>query len=57
MSKENKVQSSIPKALICMKEDLNNFQNQNTKTVCSISGLMGLATITQPLEEKSFADG
>ena len=27
----------------------------NTKTVCSISGLMVLATITQPLEGKFFA--
>ena len=39
------------------KEGLSTFLSQNTKTVCSISGLMGLATITQPLEEKSFADG
>ncbi len=39
-----------------MKGGLSTFPSQNTKTVCSISGLMGLATITQPLEEKSFAD-
>ncbi len=39
-----------------MKGDLNNFQSQNTKTVCSISGLMELATITQQLEEKFFAN-
>ena len=35
-----------------MKEDLIVFQSQNTKTVCSISGLMVLATITQQLEGK-----
>ena len=40
-----------------MKKDLNNFQNQNIKTECSISELMVLATITQPVEEKFFADG
>ena len=40
-----------------MKEDLNNFQNQNTKTGCFISELMVLVTITQPLEGKFFADG
>ena len=33
-----------------MKEDLKNFQSQNTKTVCFISALMVLATITQLLE-------
>ena len=38
-----------------MKEDLKNFQSQNTITVCSILGLMVLATITQPLEGKFFA--
>ena len=39
-----------------MKEDLKNFQNQNTKTVCSTLGLMAPATTTQPLEGKFFAD-
>ena len=39
-----------------MKEDLNNFQNQNTKTACSISEPMVLVTITQPLEKKLFAN-
>jgi len=57
MRKENEIQSSTPKVLTCMKEDLNIFQSQNTKTECSISGLMVLATITQPLEGKFFADG
>ena len=45
------------KILTCTKEDLKNFQNQNTKTVCFTSGLMVLATITQQLEGKFFADG
>ena len=40
-----------------MKEDLNYFQSQDSKTVCSISGLMVVATITQPLEGKFFANG
>ena len=40
-----------------MKGDSKNFQSQNIKTVCSISGQMVLATITQLLEEKSFANG
>ena len=40
-----------------MKEDLNNFQSHNTKTVCSISGLMVLATITPPQEGKIIANG
>ncbi len=40
-----------------MKDDLNNFQSQNTKTVCSTSGLMLVATIAQLLEGKFFADG
>tara|TARA_Y100001968_G_scaffold263475_1_gene252080 strand:+ start:200 stop:385 length:186 start_codon:yes stop_codon:yes gene_type:complete len=39
-----------------MKEDLKNFQSQNTKTVCSISDLMVVAIITQPPERKYFAD-
>ena len=36
---------------------LEQFSKSKYKTVCSISGLMVLATIIQPLEEKSFADG
>jgi len=39
-----------------MKEDLKNIQSQNIKTEYSISGPMVLATITQPLEGKFFAD-
>ena len=39
-----------------MKEDLNNFQSLNTKTVCSISELMAIAIITQQLEGKFFAN-
>ena len=57
MSRGNAIQSSIPKALTCMKEDLNNFQSLNTKTVCSISELMVLVIITPQLEGKFFADG
>tara|TARA_B100000214_G_scaffold372297_1_gene350294 strand:- start:1160 stop:1459 length:300 start_codon:yes stop_codon:yes gene_type:complete len=45
------------KILTCTKEYFNNFQSQNTKTVCSICGLRILATITQRLEEKFIADG
>ena len=45
------------KPSICMKEDFKNFQSQNTKTVCFISVLMVLATITQLLEGKFFANG
>lgn len=40
-----------------MKEDLNNFQSLNTKTVCSIYELMVIASITQRLEGKFFANG
>ena len=40
-----------------MKEDLSNFQSQNTKTVCSISELMALVIITPQLEGKLFANG
>ena len=57
MSKENEIQSSIPKVLNCMKGDLNNFQSQNTKTGCSISELMVLVIITPRLGEKFFANG
>ena len=57
MKKENAIQSSTPKALICMKEDLINFQSQNTKTVCSISELMVLVIITPQLEGKFIVDG
>ena len=57
MRKENSIQSSTPKTLICMKEDLNNFPSQNTKTVCSISELMALVIITPQVEGKFFADG
>ncbi len=56
MNKENEIQSSIQKTLTFMKEDLNDFQNQNIKTGCSILDLTVLVTITHPLEEKSFAD-
>ena len=45
------------KTSICKKEDLNNFQSQNTKTICSILGLIVLVTITQPLEGKFIANG
>ena len=57
MSKENSIQNSTQKALTCMKGDLNNFQSQNTKTVCSISELMVLVIITPQLVGKFFADG
>ena len=44
-----------------VEEGTNEQREQNpelnTKTVCSISGLMVLATITQPLEGKFFANG
>ena len=40
-----------------MKGDLNDFQSLNTKIVCSISELMALATITQRLGGKFFANG
>ena len=56
MSKENSIQNSTQKALTYMKGDLNNFQSQNTKTVCSISELMVLVIITPQLEGKFFAD-
>ncbi len=39
-----------------MKEDLKIFQNQNTKTECSISRLMVVATTIHYLEGKFFAD-
>ncbi len=39
-----------------MKKDFHNFQDQNTKTGCSISEQMGLAIITHLLEGKSFAN-
>ena len=39
-----------------MKEDLNNFQNQNTRTVYFILDLMEVATTIHPPEEKSFAN-
>ena len=57
MNKGKEIQSSTPKALICMKEDLINFQSQNTKTVCSISELMVLVITTPLLEGKFFANG
>ena len=40
-----------------MKEDLNNFPSQKTKTVCYISEIIVIATITQQLEGKFFANG
>jgi len=54
MKIENENQSSIPKTSTCMKEDLNNFQSQNTKTECFILGRMVLVTITPLLEGKFF---
>ena len=57
MNKENEIQSSTPKALIYMKEDLRNSQSQNTKTGCSILELMVLVTITPLQEGKFFANG
>ncbi len=40
-----------------MKEDLNNMQNLNIKTVFFISAMMVLVIITQQLERKFFANG
>ena len=39
-----------------MKEDLNSFQSQNTKTECFTLRLMVVATTIRPLEGKFFAD-
>ena len=42
--------------MTCTKGDLNSFQSRNTKTECSTSGWMVLATITRPREEKFFVN-
>ena len=56
MKKENLIQSLIPKTSTCMKEGLNNFQSQNTKTECSILDLTVLVIITLLQEGKFFVE-
>ena len=56
MSKENEIQSSIPKALNCMKKDLKIIQSQSTKTGYSMLEMMVLVIIILQPEGKFFAD-